>query len=42
MTVIDQYNQLLAPGKILSSQIGDDIKLTLEPILEFSDEKQHH
>ncbi len=37
-----QYNELLAQGKILSSQIGDDIKPALKPIVEFLEEKQHH
>ena len=31
----------LQQGKIVSCQIGDDIKLTFKPILEFLDEKQH-
>jgi hypothetical protein len=37
-----QYNQLLSQGKILSSQICDDIKLALKPIAELLDEKQDH
>jgi hypothetical protein len=37
-----QYNELLAQGKILRRQIGGDIELPAEPIVEVLDEKQHH
>jgi hypothetical protein len=37
-----QYNELLAQGKILSSQIGDDIELPAERIMDLLAEKQHH
>ena len=33
---------LRGQGKILCSQICDDIELPAEPVVEFSDEKQHH
>ena len=36
------YNYLLAQGKILSSQICDDIKLACKLIVEYLDETQHH
>ena len=36
-----QYNQLVSQGKILSSQIGDDIKPPTEQIVESLDENEH-